>query len=75
MDGAIGEWVCERCVDQTVLLDERAPVERLTRHRDVKVVAAAGPVDDVESFRVGERLFQKGPERADSHFAIVAVCP
>ena len=56
MDGAVGERGGERVVDQAVLVDEAEPVETRRLHRDVEVVAAARPVDDVELVRVGKGL-------------------
>jgi Peptidase family M28 len=48
VDGAVAQRLGERAVDEPVLLDERKPVERPVDDRDVKVVAAAGPVDDLD---------------------------
>ena len=53
VDGAVGERRGERTVDEPVLLDEREAVERGALDRDVEVVAAAGPVDDVDRSRRG----------------------
>src|SRR2546423_5720918 len=57
---AIRERVCERLVDELVLLDQRKAVEARARDSHVEVVAAAGAVLDRELGRVRER----GPEEA-----------
>ena len=48
MDGPVGKRRSERGVDQLVLLDQRQPVEGRRDDRDLEMVAAAGPVLDVD---------------------------
>ena len=52
MDGAVAKWLREGLVDETVLLEQREPVEARARHRHLKVVTAAGPVLDPNLGRV-----------------------
>lgn len=59
MDGAISEGVCEGGVDEAMLLDQRASVERVALDGHVEVVAAAGAVDDVERFGVRKRFLEE----------------
>ncbi len=56
MNCAVGEWVCERLVDELVLLDQRQVVETRARHDNLEVITAAGPIGDGELRGVGKRL-------------------
>jgi stage V sporulation protein K len=70
---AVGQGLCERGVDEAVLLDEAEPVEPARAHRHVEVVAAARAVDDVELGRVGKRLLEQAAQRFRRHPGIVAL--
>ena len=67
MDGAISKRVCERGIDEAVLLDERAAVEVGALYRDVEMVAAARTIDDVDLMRVRKRVVEQRAERLDGH--------
>ncbi len=57
-----------------MLLDEREPVEAVTRDRHLEMVAPAGSVLDRQLARIGERSAQERFERTrESHVIIVAV--
>ena len=67
MDGAVAQRLGERLVDEAVLVEQREPVEAWARHGHLEVVAAAGPVLDVEHARVGKRVAEKRFEPFGSH--------
>ncbi len=74
MDRPVAERRRQRLVDEPVLLDEGQAVEPAARHGHLKVVAAAGPVGDVELARIGERRAQERLQRlGHGHGIIVAV--
>jgi len=54
VDGAVGERSSERLVHATMLIDEREPVEGVADDGHLEVVAATGPVLDVDRRRAGE---------------------
>ena len=62
----VAEWRGARPVDEPVLLDERQAVERGALDGHVEVVAAAGPVDDVDA-RVGKRLLEQRSDPLADH--------
>src|SRR4051812_7768869 len=55
VNGAVCERLCERRVDQLVLLEPREPVETRSGDDHLEVVAAAGAVFDAQLIRVRER--------------------
>jgi hypothetical protein len=55
-----------------VLIDERQPLEAQARDGDLKVVAAACPVDDGKLRRIGKCLLKKELQRLGRHRGIVA---
>ena len=71
MDGAVRERLGERVVDETVLVDQRQPVEPWALDRHLEVVAAPGPVGHGQLARVGKRAAQQPLETVVAHAAIV----
>src|SRR6476646_8906567 len=55
VDGAVCERLCERGIDQLVLLEPREPIERGRGDDHLEVVAATGPVLDAQLVRIRER--------------------
>src|SRR2546429_7644404 len=73
MDGAISQGLCESLVHQTVLVEQREPVEAGARDRHLEVVAAAGAVLDPQLAGIGECALQELLERLGRHAAMLAV--
>ena len=71
MDRPVPQRLRERVVHETVLVEERQPVEARARDDHLEVVAAAGAVLDAELRRVGKRAAQKRLETLDSHAAML----
>src|SRR2546423_2486380 len=65
MNGAIAEGVCERLVDEPMLVEEREAVEARARDGDLEVIPAAGAVGHVQLGRVREGLLEELPEPVD----------
>ena len=63
MNRAVAERRREGGVHPAVLIEEREPVERGTRDRDLEVVSGSRPVLDVEIGGVGKRLLEKRADR------------
>jgi hypothetical protein len=59
VDGAVGERLGERVIDQAVLVDERQAGEARADHGDVKVVSPTRAVDDLEAARIGKGLLEQ----------------
>jgi predicted nucleic acid-binding Zn-ribbon protein len=68
---AVLQGCCKCGVDQFVLVEQGEPVEARTRHRHLKVVAAARPVLDAKLARIGKRTAKERFETLDSHAAML----
>ena len=71
MDGAVGERSGERLVHATMLVDEREPVEGVADDGHLEVVAAAGPVLDVDRCRARKRGLEQLANGRCVHAVIV----
>jgi hypothetical protein len=71
VDGAVGERSGERLVHATVLVDEREPVEAVADDGHLEMVAANGPVLDVDRCRVRECGLEQLADGRCVHPAIV----
>jgi hypothetical protein len=71
MDGAVGERGGERLVHATVLIDEREPVEGVADDSHLEMVAATGPVLDVDRRRAGESSLEQLTDGRRVHAAMV----
>src|SRR4051794_19009769 len=67
VNGAVRKRLCERRIDQLVLLEAREPVELRRRDDHLEVVAAAGAVLDAQLVRLWECGSQQRLEALDSH--------
>ena len=75
MDRPVGERLGERVVDESVLVDERKPVECGARDDDLEVVASSRSVDDCDLRRVRERSAEKPFETIGRHDRIMPAAP
>ncbi len=71
MDGAVGERFREGRVHTTVLIDEGKAVEVRARHRHLEVVAAAGPVLDIDRGRAGKGALEQLADGRSLHAAML----
>ena len=71
MNGAVPERLCERGVDQLVLVQQGETVEARARHCHLEVIATARAILDAKLARVGKRVAKEGFEMLDSHAAML----
>ncbi len=71
MNRAVTQRLCERLVDEAVLVEQRQAVEAWACDDHLEVVAAAGSVFDAELARVRKRTAEKCFETIGGHAAIV----
>src|SRR5438445_2423634 len=73
MDGAVAKGLGQCFVHESMLVEEREPVEARARDRHLKMVAAACAVLDEQLARIRERMLQQLLERFGRHPPMLAV--
>jgi hypothetical protein len=72
MDGAVAQRVGQRLVHETMLVEQREPVETRAGHGHLEVVAAAGAVLDAKFGCIGKCALEECLHRLGRHAAMLA---